>query len=92
MAKTDDERINLAGEAERIWNSPMVKGFMDNFIKQLFVEWTNAKSEKERDDLWHEAQVAAKFKDRFLRYISDGKATVRRREDGGVIDNIGPII
>ena len=91
MSKTEDQVTQLSGEAERIWNSPLVRDFMDNFVKEVFVEWTNEQDQTKRDLLWLQVQAADKFKGRFLGYMAGGKA-IEKRKDGSVAAGVGPII
>ena len=56
----EDEVVRLAGEADRIWNSPLVQDFMKNFVMEVFVEWSNERDPVQREMLWMQVQAADK--------------------------------
>ena len=83
--KTEDEIRQLSGEADRIWNSPLVRDFMENFVKKVFVEWTNEQDPVQRELLWLKVQAADAFKAMFLSYISGGKALKKKKDESSPI-------
>ena len=87
--KSEDEVRQLSAEAGMIWNSPLVKDFMENFVKKVFIEWTNEQDPVQRELLWLKVQAADAFKGMFLSYLAGGRALEKKK---GIGDTIGPII
>ena len=91
MSKTEEQVERLSAEAEQVWNNPLVRDFMDNFVKEMFVEWLNEEDEAKRNRLWGIAKGAEGFKARFLSYLAGGKALAKKKS-GAIADGIGSII
>jgi hypothetical protein len=91
MSKPEDQVRQMSNEAAMVWNHPLVKDFMNNYVKKLFIDWTNAKTPEQRESLWNKAEGAAAFKADMLSHMSAGRAAERKRR-GDVSDNLGAII
>ena len=87
--KSEDEVRQLSAEASRIWTSPIVRDFMENYIQTLFVDFTNAQTDQELVAIKARADAAASFKAAMLRHIAGGRALEKKK---GIGDTIGPII
>ena len=91
MSKTDEDVRRLSVEARQVWESPLVRDFMQNYVMQLFTLWLNEPDQSKREELWFEARAVDGFKNKFLRHMAGG-AALDKRNSGKIAEGIGPII
>ena len=91
MNKTEEDVARLSAEASQVWNHPLVKDFMDNYVRTVFILWLDEQDPVKREQLWAEAHGATAFKARFLSHMAGGRA-LERKKSGDIAANIGAIV
>jgi len=91
MSKTEEDVARLSAEARQVWNHPLVKDFMDNYVQKVFIRWIDEVDPVKRDRLWNEAHGATAFKAVFLSHMAGGRA-LERKKSGDISSNIGAIV
>jgi len=88
----NEDLIHTGHEAKMVWNSKLVRAFMETYVNALFVKWVNASTVEEREQLWAKAKVAEDFKRTFEQAITKGNIEQRKLngEPGG--DGLTPPI